>query len=88
MVPQTAEPGKLSLKTPTGEITTKTPITFTEPIDLESLSPTPVKPGSVLTIKGEYLNLILEVIFPNEVIVPKANFKFQNRKEIQVVVHE
>ena len=47
-----------------------------------------MKPGSVLTIKGEYLNLILEVIFPNEVIVPKANFKFQNRKEIQVVVPE
>lgn len=88
MVPQTAEPGKLSLKTPTGEIVTKTPITFTEPIDLESLSPTPVKPGSVLTIKGEYLNLIQEVIFPNEVIVSKADFKAQGRKEIQVVVPE
>lgn len=88
IVPQTAEPGLLLLKSPKGEITTKTPITFTEPIALESLSPNPVKPGSVLTIKGEYLNLIQEVIFPNEVIVPKAKFNAQSRKEIQVVVPE
>lgn len=86
IVPQTAEPGLVVLKTPSGEIQTKTPITYSEPIDLESLSPNPVKPGDVLTIKGEYLNLIEEVIFPDNVIVAKANFVIQKREEIQLKV--
>lgn len=85
-VPQNAEPGKIVLKTPTGEITTKTPISYSEPIGLENLSPNPVKPGSVLAIKGEYLNLIQEVIFPENVIVAKADFISQSRKEIQLAV--
>lgn len=86
IVPQTAEPGLVVLKTPSGEIKTKTPITYSEPIDLESLSPNPVKPGDVLTIKGEYLNLIQEVIFPDNVIVAKADFVSHKREEIQVKV--
>lgn len=86
IVPQTAEPGLVVLKTPSGEIKTKTPITYSEPIDLESLSPNPVKPGDVLTIKGEYLNLIQEVIFPDNMIVAKADFVSQKREEIQVKV--
>ena len=61
-VPQTAQPGLVVLKTPKGDITTKTELTFTEPIALEAFAPAEVKPGSELTITGEYLNLIKEVI--------------------------
>lgn len=65
-VPQTAQPGLVVLKTPKGDITTKTELTFTEPIALEAFAPAEVKPGSELTITGEYLNLIKEVIFADE----------------------
>lgn len=85
-VPQTAEVGYVTLKTPVGEIVTETMLTYTEPIDVESISPNPVKPGEVLTIKGEYLNLIKEVIFFEEIPVGESDFIEHSRKEIQVRV--
>ena len=85
-VPQTAQPGLVVLKTPKGDITTKTELTFTEPIALEAFAPAEVKPGSELTITGEYLNLIKEVIFADEVTVPADEFVSQTRQEIKVIV--
>lgn len=85
-VPQTAQPGLVVLKTPKGDITTKTELTFTEPIALEAFAPAEVKPGSELTITGEYLNLIKEVIFADEVTVPADEFVSQSRQEIKVIV--
>lgn len=85
-VPQTAQPGLVVLKTPKGDITTKTELTFTEPIALEAFAPAEVKPGSELTITGEYLNLIKEVIFADEVTVPADEFVCQSRQEIKVIV--
>lgn len=85
-VPQTAQPGLVVLKTPKGDITTKTELTFTEPIALEAFAPAEVKPGSELTITGEYLNLIKEVIFADEVTVPVDEFVSQSRQEIKVIV--
>ena len=84
-VPQTAQPGLVVLKTPKGDITTKTELTFTEPIALEAFAPAEVKPGSELTITGEYLNLIKEVIFADEVTVPADEFVSQSRQEIKVM---
>ena len=85
-VPQTAQPGLVVLKTPKGDITTKTELTFTEPIALEAFAPAEVKPGSELTITGEYLNLIKEVIFADEVTVPADEFVRQSRQEIKGIV--
>ena len=85
-VPQTAQPGLVVLKTPKGDITTKTELTFTEPIALEAFAPAEVKPGSELTITGEYLNLIKEVIFADEVTVPADEVGSQSRQEIKVIV--
>ena len=85
-VPQTAQPGLVVLKTPKGDITTKTELTFTEPIALEAFAPAEVKPGSELTITGEYLNLIKEVIFADEVTVPADEFVSQSLQEIKVIV--
>lgn len=85
-VPQTAQPGLVVLKTPKGDITTKTELTFTEPIALEAFAPAEVKPGSELTITGEYLNLIKEAIFADEVTVPADEFVSQSRQEIKVIV--
>lgn len=83
-VPQTAEPGLVTLKTPKGDITTKTDLTFSEPISLDAISPATIKPGATLTINGEYLNLIKEVIFADNIVVNK--FVSQSRSKIEVVV--
>ena len=61
-VPQDAEPGKLVLHHAGGDITTLTMLSYTEPIVIESMLPSPVKPGATLTIKGDYLNLISRVL--------------------------
>ena len=97
-VPQTAEPGYVTLVFRNGEhIVTKTQLTYSEPISMESFSPERVRPGDVLTIKGEYLNLIHQVIFADNVIVSdettgKESVEGENaflkhtRNEIQVLV--
>ncbi len=87
-VPQTAQPGLLTLKTNQGEIVTKTELTFTEPIALDELTPEVIKAGEILTLKGEYLNLIAEVIFADNVIVPVEGFINQSRTEIVLTVPE
>ncbi|MCC8188561.1 MAG: glycan-binding surface protein [Bacteroides sp.] len=83
-VPQNAEEGLVVLKTPDGDITTITPITYMEPISLDDFSPKSAKAGEEITLTGEYLNLITEVIFADEVVV--TEFVSQSRNEIVVVV--
>ena len=51
-------------------LTTQSELTYTEPIIFTSLSPTSVMPGDVITIQGDYMNLVTEVIFEDEVSVP------------------
>ncbi len=85
-VPQNAEPGYVVLHHAAGEIKTKTLLTFTEPITLESVAPLSVKAGDEITIKGDYLNLIHEVIFTDEAIVPEDDFTSHSRYEIKLRV--
>lgn len=102
IVPQTALPGYVTLLLRNGEsIVTKTQLTYSEPVSIESFSPESVRPGDVLTIKGEYLNLIHQVIFADNVVVSdeiaveeeekgrtteNAGFLKHTRNEIQVLV--
>lgn len=101
IVPQTALPGYVTLMLRNGEsMVTKTQLTYSEPVSIESFSPESVRPGDVLTIKGEYLNLMHQVIFAENVIVSdeviaekettEATSKFlkHTRNEIQVRVPE
>lgn len=101
IVPQTALPGYVTLMLRNGEsIVTKTQLTYSEPVSIESFSPETVRPGDVLTIKGEYLNLMHQVIFAENVIVSDeviaeeetteatSNFLKHTRNEIQVRVPE
>ena len=81
------EPGVVTLVAADGkEIVTKTSLTYLEPIELESFSPASVKADDVLTIKGDYLNLIHEVVFSDEVIVSEKDFTSHTRYEIKVRV--
>ena len=86
IVPQDAEEGYVQLLAGENVITTKTPIGYYEPISIESFSPTSIKPGAVLTLSGDYLNLVGEVIFTDRVTVDSAMFTSKSRKEITLVV--
>ncbi len=85
-IPQAAVPGVVKLKTPQGDIETKTPLTFSEPISISTVAPTTVKAGDKFTINGDYLNLIAQVIFAEGVTVDSANFISQSRYKIEVTV--
>ena len=63
---------------------TKTDLTFTEPIEIESFSPAEALSGDIITIKGEYLNDVQEVIFGGDVYV--TEFESQSRSELKVKV--
>jgi len=86
IIPQEALPGVVTLKSPTGDITTKTPLTFSEPISIATYTTASVKSGDVFTITGDYLNLIAQVIFNDGAVVNRAKFISQTRKELKVYV--
>lgn len=69
-------------------LTGKTQLTYSEPITIESFSPAEALPGDVVTIKGDYLNNIHEVIFTDKVRVSEKDFKSHDRYAISVVVPE
>jgi len=85
-VPQEAMPGYVMLKTPDGNITTKTTIGFSEPISIASFTPATVKAGDVLTITGDYLNLVGEVILSDRIVVSEDDFTSHTRTEIKLEV--
>ena len=85
-VPQNAVEGLIVLKAPQGDITTKTPLGFSEPILFTSFAPATAKYDEILTITGNYLNLIKEVIFTDRVSVLKAAFISQSRTELKLKV--
>src|SRR5690554_4762584 len=87
MIPQDSGVGIITLVTTRGEIKTLTPITYSEPILINKVSPMKAKAGDVLTIEGDYLNLIKRVIFFDNVIVEGDSFlEGQTRKKIQLTV--
>lgn len=85
-IPQDAGVGLLTLKTPEGDITTITPLTYSEPISIESVTPATIKAGQTLTITGDYLNLIKSIIFFDGIAVGDTAFVSQTRKKIEVKV--
>ncbi|MFA5973785.1 MAG: glycan-binding surface protein [Lentimicrobiaceae bacterium] len=85
-VPQNAVEGLIVLKAPQGDITTKTELGFSEPIILTSFTPATIKFDEVITLTGDYLNLINEVIFTDRVSVLKAAFISQSRTELKLKV--
>ena len=87
-VPEATVDGKVTLKTPQGDIQTKTLLKISEPITLTSISPDQSRPGDVVTLEGTYLNLIKEVIFSNKKAVGDSAFLSQTRTKIEVRVPE
>lgn len=90
-VPQEAQEGYLTVHTAEGDIEAKTLLTFLEPIEVISVTPTTARPGETITIKGEYLNNIHELIFSldkteADCSIPEEDFVTYSRGEISFVV--
>ena len=88
-VPQSAEPGKLTLKYAGGQLSTLTVLAYTEPVGFSEqtpFAPNPVKPGNTLTIAGDYLNLVTSVIFADGVEIEQSAFATHTRQQISLVV--
>lgn len=85
-VPDEAVEGNVALfvKGEEEPIQTKTPLSILEPITITSIPEAAVRPGSIITIKGTYLNLIEEVVFATNKSV--TDFEEQSRGELQIRV--
>ena len=86
------EPGIVILKTAKGgEIKTITPITYEENVELTTVyvgqeGNLSGKVGDLVTFKGDYLNLMHEVIFADDVRVPETEFVAHDRYTITVAI--
>lgn len=81
-VPETTINGKVTLKTPQGDIMAKTLLKISEPIAIQSITPLTARPGEVVTIAGTYLNLVKSVTFTKNKIV--SVFDSQSKTELKV----
>ncbi len=80
------EVGKLTLKASDGTtLTTSTELTYSEPIVFEKfeVSSTPSYPGDVVTLKGDYMNLVKSAEFAGG---EKAEVTVKDRHEATVVI--
>ncbi|WP_235293842.1 glycan-binding surface protein [Portibacter lacus] len=85
-VPEATVDGKVTLKTPQGDIVSKSLLTISEPIVITSITPAEARPGEKITISGTYLNLIGEVIFKDAKVVLKDAFISQTQTALEVYV--
>ena len=83
VVPEAAEAGKIILKTPNGDIETKTPLDFEVPVVISSITPE-AKPGTNITIKGSLVNWIEEVTFNDGVTTTEFVSKSTNEVVVKV----
>ncbi|MDE5930702.1 MAG: hypothetical protein K2H03_09505, partial [Muribaculaceae bacterium] len=87
-VPQEAVPGKIRLVMGGKEIETRSIITFSEPISIESV--TAAKPeltaGDEIVVTGEYLYNVATVTFGNNAEVATEDFTKQERHELRLKV--
>lgn len=70
------------------ELVGKTLLEYSEPITIDKFSPAEALPGAVVTIEGDYLNLVHEVIFADNVKVSEKDFTTHTRYKIAVKVPE
>jgi hypothetical protein len=71
------EEGKITLKTPDGDVPSKSILSFDVTVTIATV-PAEVRPGGTMTITGEYVNWITEVWFPQEVVADEIVSKSVN----------
>ena len=82
-VPREAEQGPVILKTPAGDITSKSPLNLEVPVIVTEVTDA-ARPGDRITLQGEYLNWVSSVIFAND--LPVTEFVSQSLTELVVEV--
>ncbi|GAB3532508.1 hypothetical protein GCM10027443_16480 [Pontibacter brevis] len=83
MVPQEAEEGRVTLKTNTGEdVVSKTVLSFQVPVTVNSVTEE-ARPGENITITGNYLNWVREVVFEGATV---TEFVSQSMSELVLQV--
>lgn len=83
-IPEETDGGFVTLKTPQGDIITKTMLGISEPITIDTIYPAKARPGTVITVEGDYLNLIHEIIFTTKKSVIEFNSHSKNKIEVTV----
>ncbi len=83
-VPEETDAGVVVLKTPQGDIIPKTMLGISEPISIDTIYPLQVRPGALVTIEGDYLYLIKQVIFSTNKVV--SEFVSHTKTKIEVNV--
>ncbi|MEO6549479.1 MAG: IPT/TIG domain-containing protein [Ferruginibacter sp.] len=81
VIPQSTEQGYATLKTPEGDVMSKTKVNFEVPVKITSMT-AQARPGDNITIKGEYMNWIKEVRFSKDI----AETSFVSKSLTQLVV--
>lgn len=85
VVPAETEKGIVTLKTPAGEITSKTQFNISVKTTVTSITGV-ARPGENVTIKGDFLNWVNSVTFNNSKIV--TSFVSQDKNQLVVKVPE
>ncbi len=83
-VPEETVDGYVLLRTTDGDIYPKTMLVISEPITIDTIVPASVRPGDTVSIQGDYLNLVSEIIFTDEKTV--TDFESHSKTEIEVAV--
>jgi hypothetical protein len=85
IVPAETEKGYVTLKTPAGDITSKTQFNIAVAATVTSITES-ARPGGNVTIKGDYLNWVTSVTFNDGKVV--TTFVNQSKNQLEVTVPE
>lgn len=87
LLPQETVEGVIKLVDAKGtEYIFTTPLMISEPIEITKMTPQPIKSGQVLTLEGNYFNLIDKVILSDKVEILKADFITYSRTKIELTL--